>query len=257
MTYDYSTINIARLRALPIYKLPPTYQLQDDPGNGCAGDPPGYPSYFTRSVYTQYGNYPPRGAQEVIANAGTLRITRHGDDWKKCKGWDSEHAKYEERLRKLWKPLPLNHPRTRAWIAQLYKHFQHCYADYEELEYGKPGTLIYPVPNYKLKVAHIDKHWTEEYKQIVRAEAEAHNQMIIERATRIATVDNHLAVVRIREFYPEYEPELDLIKNPPPSPGNWWERYAEPFKPEDCPGQYGHKHPVNGSWCQMCGWRSK
>jgi len=242
---------------LPIYKLPPTYHLQDDPGNGCAFDPPGYPSYFTRSVYTQYGNTPPRGAQEVIAFAGSLRITRHSDDWKKCKGWDSEHAKYEERLRKLWKPLPLDHPRTRAWIAQLYKHFQHCYADYEELEYGRPGTLVYPVPYYKLKIARIDEHWTEEYKQLVRDEAAAYNKMLQERAERIAIPDNHKAVVYIREFYGEYEPELDLIENPPEHPGDWWERLAEKPTPETCPGKYGYKHPMGTTWCQMCGWRKE
>ena len=46
---DMSTIDQQRLEELPLYKPPPSYRL-GSMGNGCAGDPPGYPSYFTRCV---------------------------------------------------------------------------------------------------------------------------------------------------------------------------------------------------------------
>jgi len=67
---DWSTIKLAELRKLPVYHLPPTYRLQEGSGNGCFGDPPGFPTYFTRGVYTAHGNNPPRGYSMVIQHAG-------------------------------------------------------------------------------------------------------------------------------------------------------------------------------------------
>ena len=112
----YETIDKNRLARLPKYKLPPTYQLQRDPGNGCYGDPPGYPTYFTRSVYTQFGNTPPRSPQLMLLG----RVVQ------------AAHEDYETvvaRLERLYLPLPIEHPRTRAWIQATYKHLQHCYRD--------------------------------------------------------------------------------------------------------------------------------
>jgi hypothetical protein len=113
---SYETIDIVRLRRLAHYNKPPTYELQSDPGNGCFLDPPGYPSYFTRSVYTQHGNNPWRGPQMVLL--GRVVQTARED-----------HEKVSARLKRLYKPLPLDHPRTRAWVQELYKHLQHCYRD--------------------------------------------------------------------------------------------------------------------------------
>jgi len=31
----------------------------------------------------------------------------------------------------------------------------------------------------------------------------------------------------------------------------------ETYSVQESPGQYETKHPVNGTWCQMCGWRDK
>ena len=81
------------------------------------------------------------------------------------------------------------------------------------------------------------------------------NREIQEAATVWAIPENHAAVVTIRRYYPDYEPELDLIANPPAHPGDWWERLAEKPTPETCPGKYGQKHPMGGTWCQMCGWK--
>jgi hypothetical protein len=99
LSFDYSTINKDALNRLPIVKLPPTYRLQAGMGNGCFLDPPGYPTYFTQSVYT----------------------LRFSDEWR-------------------------------------------------ELE---------------------------------KAKIEQENKEIIERAAAIAIPDNHLAVIHVREFYPE------------------------------------------------------
>lgn len=249
-SFDYSTIDRDALRKLPIAKLAPTYELQSDPGNGCFGDPPGYPTYFTRSVYTSHGNTPGRGAQMVITVPGEgLRIVEHSEDWKRGDATDKRNA----RLRKLWKPLPLDHPRTRAWIKSLYLHFKNCYTNVEAAPHSNDRTIIYPVPSYKLKTFRDEERFNDEYRAAQRAEVEAYNRMIVEEATALCTPETHSAVVTIRGFYPDYQPQLELIDNPPTQHGgDWWERYAENFTPETCPGSHGRAHN-SGDWCQMCG----
>ncbi len=251
MKFDESTINKDELNKLPIYESTPSRHLQEDPGNGCFLDAPGYPTYFTRSVYTQRGDTPENGAQMVILG----HVIEHSDDWKGVKGWEEYSKIRDQKLRRLWNPLPLNHPRVRAWKIAMYNHLKHCYYDAEAKESDK--TLIYPVPDYKLKSFIDDPRFSEEWKAKEKAAIEQMNKEIIEHAKKIAIPENHQAVRSIRKFYPEYEPELDLIENPPRSEGNWYERLAERPTPENCPGEHGHKHPVNGTWCQMCGWHAE
>jgi hypothetical protein len=62
----------------------------------------------------------------------------------------------------------------------------------------------------------------------------------------------------IREYYPEYvktDPE-------PEHTGGWYSILAERPTPENCPGEiwsWGKgsrsRHPVNGTWCQVCSHR--
>jgi len=257
--YDYSTIDMDRLRKLPIAKLAPTYRLQNGvPGNGCCGDPPGYPTYFTRSVYTCFGNNPRRGAEMVL-----LGHVVQDASWLPGEDWDKRHARFLKLLHSLWVPLPLEHERTREWIKHQYQYLAHCYQDVERPEYNRSGMLVYPVPDYKLKRPTIDPHWTEEYKGAVQAEAEVFNRQEIERAQRIATVDNHLAVVTIRRFYPDYlkgweytlscQADVNLIHNPPQlRQADWWEREAERPSETDCPGHLGTKHGTHDH-CGYCG----
>ena len=100
---DFSTLNVAKLKKLDQYKLPPSYQLQDGSGNGCAGDPPGYPTYFTRNVYTKFGNDPPHGRPSMVITFERVHyVVGNGD-------YDAQSAL----LHRLWSPLPIDHPRTR------------------------------------------------------------------------------------------------------------------------------------------------
>src|SRR6266568_3788654 len=102
---SYETIDLERLRKLRVYNLPRTYELQRGMGNGCSGDAPGFPTYFTKSVYTQHGNSPRSGAELVIQNpeTGILHVIRHTDDatyYAKRGGWDAQYAAEKRRLRK-------------------------------------------------------------------------------------------------------------------------------------------------------------
>ena len=256
MNPDFSTINIAALKRLKAYELPPSYHLQDEPGNGCFGDAPGYPTYFTRNVYTGHGNCPPYRegrVTQVISFEGKLYVTQwHGQT-------DEAHQKL---LRKLWKPLPVDHLRTKLWMTSLYRHMAHCYQDVERPEYGRPGTLIFPIPAYKVAVAKdikVSASATDEEIAAARRAQQAEvdrinavNEAEQIRAKRVATPENHNAVRSIREFYPDHQPDLGQIAKPGPEQGEWWTIATERPTAANCPGPY-RQHPHNENGCQFCG----
>lgn len=265
---DWSTIELSALRRQPRVTLPPTYRLQDDSGNGCAGDPPGYPSYFTRCVWTAHGDSPSRGPVCVIACDGKL--------YDVSESYDGDAATREALFRRLWRPLPLQHPRTRAWIRDTFKHHNSCYQVPELVEKGKswsdallvwPGGCLGNTPFGRLRDAGLEierarKHrdydkWELRHKHAFLDEIVLDNRRITQACEAAATPENHRGTVIVRRYYPEFEPTAELIAAGFDSPGNWWETLAENPGPAKCPGQYGTPHPVNGSWCQFCGWHAK
>lgn len=216
--FDFSTISVEEARKLPQWEDTGRYHLQKDPGNGCMLDPPGYPTYFTRCIYTKLGNNPSSGPQMVLCIPEGNFVVQDDADWK-GRDWNAVSELWKERMRKLYVPLPLDHPRVKAWMVSLFGYFRNSYVDM-----SKPA----------------DKR---------RNVAELKNS---------GSVMEHRAVVDIRDVYPGFIPEvmpgLPKIadgKWGKGSPGDWWERYAE--APSPCPGIHGHPHMSNGSWCQMCG----
>lgn len=267
---DYSTLNIPYLKSLDIYHKPPTYQLSDSLGQGCFLDAPGYPSYFLRSVYTQYGNSPRKGAEYVITLNGISYIIELAN-WCNTDTWDSRQARFQRRLRKLWKPLPLEHPRVQAWIDYCRRYFRNCYVDprkpeserthAEQLHIGLWGVRefssladalgieLYPA------LRDVCNGNEENYSQEELAAITPGLQRLA--AAIIARTDR--ATSYIQGFYPDYqyEPFRPYVDKT----GDWWETLAERPTPENCPGEIrwgrGHGHPVNTSWCQVCGWSSE
>lgn len=228
---DYSTLNIAKLKLLPIF-VPQATHVSDSMGNGCYLDAPGYPTHFTRSVYTSRGDNPSRGPQMVITYEGVHYVVETAEDWKPGIDWDAHYAQIQSRLHDLWVPLPLDHIRTRLWVEACYRHMNHCYTDDSKPERSEDHIFIYPVPFYKSKDAGQIEYWT-----------------------KLATPENHAAVRCIRKFYPNYQPEQDLIDGQfKLYRADWWERDAERPAFDKCPGKYGHKHPMSKNWCQFCGW---
>jgi hypothetical protein len=259
--YDLSTLDAAALASLPLLgELRPGYRLQDNPGNGCAGDPPGFPTYFTRSVYTQMGNNPSHGPTTVIdAGHGTHRIVSTADEWRKGDTWDTVHARHTALMRRLYAPLPFDHPRVRAWVAATHQHLRSCYLDdtgaAEPLDHGRPVTIVFPVPSYKLRTFHDDPRFSNEWRAKERAAVDQQNTDKIAAYTRVATLDNHQAVRAIREIYPAYNPTSEEITalEAAPRPGDWWERHATRPTPAECqPGGFLREHRAD-DWCQFCG----
>lgn len=233
--HDLSTIDLEKLARLckPV-DLKNTYTLSDHFGSACFGDPPGYPSYFVRSIYTAHGNSPSKGPDAELLGYGL------------SDGLD---------LRRIYLPLPEEHPRVQAWEADLYRHQQHCYHDASAVK-KDDELLIYPVPYYKLKSFQDDARFSEEWREKEKASIAQWNAEVQKHAAQVATADNHRAVRSIRKYYPEHQPRLDWINEPPAdSIQNWWERYDHrPEVGENCPGDRSirARHEV-GKFCQFCG----
>jgi len=232
-------------RFWPDYNIPPTYRL-GRPGMGCAGDPPNYPSYHVRPIWTATGNYPPWGRCPRIFYKG------------------NGYADFEDiNIDANWDKLPLGYTRVKAWIMSKFRTMQHCYLDPDIYDPDQAHTfhdsmIIYPVPDYKLETFTDDERFSDEWRHTQRKAVEIKNREIRKAAKKIAVFDNHAATIVIREFYPEFDPPEDArlkLECDPENVASWWERSAMPYPPERCPGDGNYrKHPANNSWCQFCGW---
>ena len=244
---DWSTINLKHLAALPVYKKPPTYHISPHLGSACAGNPPGHPSYFVRSVYTQHGNSPRRGAQTVIVHPtlGARVVWSSVDDdryYAQARreniedAWRFTQSKYNERLNRLWIPLPLDNPRVKLWMADRFRQSHRCYVDPSNGDKMRhiSSLIVWPVPDYKLQHSTIDLRWREDVIAAYKAADEAANAAIVEQARQFVKPSNHAAVRAIREWYPEYKitsETYQLIKQPPKweKGSDWWERCSAPY----------------------------
>jgi hypothetical protein len=220
-------------------------------GQGCFMCPPSHPDHFKHLEYRDGGS-------------GSVALSSVIEDED---GYYSEHLEEHllEEIRQTFakwentKPA-IDNPRTVAWMTHVYAHLNHCYkddkAEAEPFEYGKPATLIFPVPSYKLRQFHDDHRFSDTWRENEVRQINLANDEIRAKYAKVCTPDNHAAVRFIREYYPEHTPRLDWIAQAPKNPGSWYETLEAPPKPEDCPGdvKVKIKHPVNGSWCQFCGW---
>ncbi len=255
---DWSTLDLSGLKE---YTLPASFHLSEDMGSCCFGHPPGYPTYFLRSVYTRSGNDPRQGPQYVFTPPGGRMFAAPERDWNK---------KGDDPYRKLWKPLPLSHERVQEWIKATFSHHRHCYQVPELRAAGKSwidAMLIWPggccgntpfgrIEKNPTMPANFDK-WTAEHQQAHLLCIEEENKRVTAECERVATPDNHDGTIIVRRYYPEFDPTPELIAAEFDSPGDWWDVLAERPTPDTCPGTPWHKHPANGSWCQRCGWHGR
>lgn len=263
MNIDTSTVNMKRMALLPAYKKPETYRL-GDMGNGCAGDPPGYPTYFTRRIYTRYGNSPRIGTPQMLLFG---RVVDNGK---------VEYEEVKKLLRKMWKPLPLDHVRTQAWIRATFVHHRHCYhvPGHENFPWHSgermliwPGGCFGQTPfgtlmdlDFEIKYAQqnscYDK-WTQEEKNAFVTQISEANVRIRKACEEVAVPDNADGTILVRQFYPDFVPAPELFDDDLKNPGTWWERLPRRPTPEECPGERWSPHPCNKTWCQVCGWHAE
>lgn len=236
LSLDYSTIDLVRLRKLPLYRPRPGHDVSDHMGSGCFLDAPGYPSYFIQSVYNSRGDELRNGPYDVIADPerdGEYRVIDglRDKDGNRCLG-------------SLYIPVPMNSDRFVAWADACYRHLKNCYEDPEE----KDNILIWPVPYYRLNNIALNYSLSDEerskqkfswgyyidcikiewsFSLLPRYYTNAEDKWIqyIETKRDVAVPVNHRAVRAIREIYPEYQPILEKIVDPPVEVGpDWWER---------------------------------
>lgn len=202
-TLDYSTLNLDRLhKQYPVYKKPATYTIDSNLGLGCFMDAPGYPSYFVQSVSTQYGNPLAKGVTTVIYDPQC-------GHYHAVASVETPRSYYERMLKKLWKPLPIDHMRVRLWMMAVYQYQNNCY--YTPWENRISGhSIVFPNALYTKQTGTM---FSKERAEITRA-----------LAAGCITPDNHMAVRIIRRFYPEHIPNIAYIATPPQASGSgWWE----------------------------------
>jgi hypothetical protein len=201
-------IYLSQLQKYPVYKKPPTYEIDEHAGIGSAFDPPGYPSHGLHSVYTQYGNNPHHGSTGTVLYYGGLFYAMPIDFY----------DKRDAILRKLWIPEPIESEPVQAWVKRVKAHYKHCYVNPEHPSDNYHAKLVYwPVSkfNYPLRPARTFKDWRgneyamsdSDYRKacsVYRAQVKA----MLQAAWKVASnPDNDAATVHIREFYPDYKPE--------------------------------------------------
>jgi hypothetical protein len=235
---DYSTLNLDYIK---------TFQRYSDYGGpssgcGCAGDAPGFPTYFLKQI----------GERTTVTLIGTPELGERivpfsyngPEQWHKI-------------MRRMWVPLPYDHPRTRMWVFDTYKHHHNCYNGF-----GKE-MVIYPVPRWRLISANAfdrykdDATKSETVKTVERLRVRKEVARIEREQATLATPENHNAVKVIRKFYPDHQPVLPWIHKDYSKelPELWWETCAERPSEEDCAKtqRWHHQHPFGKTHCQWCG----
>lgn len=273
--YDYSTLNLDVLRRQPkvtrVALGSKCYQLQRDPGNGCYGDPPGYPTYFTRSVYTSKG-HTPRGfcAQVIVDPEDPDTFWSTEMLWGKGDTWEIVRARHKELMRELYKPLPVDHSRVLAWAISCAVRGLHCYVDPQKPADKRRNIselVLWPVPYYQLRHFHDDSRFSDEWRNKEKASIDQANSEILAAARLVAVVENASLLYDLHEVYPDITPDTalaegmtprKLLENPPDRhSGDWWERHAlRPTPDSCCPPSWLGRHRTDG-WCQFCGYESQ
>lgn len=257
MEMDFSTINIAALMRRPVAKLAPTYNIGRQMGAGCFGDPPGYPTYFLQHVYTSHGNSPNKGAQTVIVYKGVPYVVQHSDDYKR----QDSSERFAKLMRSLWAPLPEDHERTRHWMASVYKHQGEGYRLAGMVgQYGRGSETLFIQAG---KLAHWQEHRLFGHARFAKLHARCDSKswasrIITRYLMRHVKPENLVAVHIIRRYYPEHQPMPELGVALAAAHGNvptWWETEATAPTAETCKPRSMGPHPINGSWCQACGWQ--
>ena len=245
MKLDTTTIDTEELaRRCKVYNLPPTYRLQAAPGgNGCFLDPPGYPTYFTRCVYTRHGNSPTRGPDMLLFGRALPEYTVGGETRKAL--W-----------RAIYRPLPIDHPRVVEWMGNLFRHLADCYRIPKKLgRHAGDTTMVWPLPYYELETFADDLQFSDEWRTRGRAEVEVRNKARTEQLRPYSGVGHHLAVIAIREVYPDFSDEAAeaMIAAKSKLLSNWWGRHDVPPLPGQCPGDRGVGLTHKDEHCQFCG----
>lgn len=189
----FETINGVALQGLQTAKLPPTYTLSSHRGACCFLDPPGYPSYFVQHVYTRFGNTPPKGPTVVLClplDAGSPRIISRAEEA------SDRLTDRAARYAKIFQKLPLDHPRTEAWLLYIYAYYKNSYQ--KSLESKNVADLKFATPGI---IPGCSENWP---------------------------IDLYRPVTYIREWYPDFEHRADLVDSAWGENRSWWEREASP-----------------------------
>jgi len=256
---NYETINIYKLKQLDTYKLPKTYELQDiliSAHRGIIHVPPGYPDFFIQKIHPESGGEVRKGSpNRVISYGGHLYVV--GTNL----GYDLSYFKREEvkaknviALRDIYKSLPIDHPRTVAWLHHLYSNYRSKYFipgnNIETKEVNPEIKLFaewdntnqeyqfkYSLDIRKYKGYEIDpkyQNMSKEWLEITCKEVELYNRDLNNIVAKYVNPSNMVATRYVREFYPDFTPSQEFLDNIPEFGGIWWTLLDHQPTPETC-----------------------
>lgn len=233
--FDYSTLDLEAIQACPtLWEWQQEqsrrlgYRVSQHAGSACFLDAPGFPSYFVHS------------AASLSHSDTTDPLVIPVPQWQMGENISGKSLyvvsrQYPRDLFPFWIPLPEDHPRVVLWIMHSYAYFKHCYGN----PFGERDVhhcLVWPIPDYSLPVRFRDHEgYREEYREQQRALVAEQNRLYIESFRDLAVSENHLAVLHIRTFYPDHQPILEWIEEPPIPPDqqkgteHWWERFDRDY----------------------------
>ena len=175
---NYSTIDIAALKKLKTVELHTKWETQKTSGNACYLDAPGFPTYFTKHIYTERGDSPLTGPTMVIEVDGVNHIVGYADE---------SFETIRSKLAKLWLRDAVSAERFSAWERTTFTHFAHCYVD-DDRNLDTSSIFIFPVPNFKLKHFFDDVRFSDEYRSQAKAEVEQYNADLIAKSAALAEI---------------------------------------------------------------------
>lgn len=198
---DYSTLRLDRLHSLPVYTG--KCRASTHMGSGCFLDPPGFPSYFLQHLYNTHGYtpvnvpqaviYSPQGNPHIVLPSDRQTWGTPGMTWEKCQ------TQRERALRRLWVPMPLEHPRTQAWISTLFGYFRNCWIDQAKGSRNASDLLI--------------THATQDNPLGIPSGYHLHE---------------HAAAAMIRDYYSDFQPTEEDLRRNEYGKSSWWETSAAP-----------------------------
>lgn len=228
----------------------PGLRLSDSLGAACFMDAPGFPSYFIRSVYTRKGDSPDKGPAEVLDLGDLGCYVVESADWQLGDTWENRQAEKLALFLSIWSPLPLDHPRTQAWLYSCYAYFGRCWEDprtgskaAEKLRCPGKNRAGFTDPVEVGDVARALGIW-EEGAAFDELEQQV-NRLLYRPFTYAKEFYSDFAGLPVVDGLDPWQQDFKWGKG---GAGDWWERYDSPV---------GCDHPGGAArrgWCQLCGY---
>lgn len=250
--FDYVSIDVDYLRTLELLpnwlkRNPHARTIIKHHPASHNNQPPGHPKVLRYKPDNWRSNIPPvyvlpdpenfswvdveyEKSKKYIPDGDFNSVTREHDDYRTR--YNKYYVLTPPDYRKLWIPLSWDNPRMQVWEADTYYYYGQMYKKDD-------GETFHDYYISKVYKPLIDQDWKETV--IARKWAEYHlakffeERSIKQEREKYVHPERNLAVLHIRKWFKDYQPNMTLIKDPKNSsawdliePYRWYYLYASP-----------------------------